>query len=68
MLNPVQSFQGGSSLLTNKFLGLPGKLLIDLAMKPPGGFEPLITELVINHYSFITSKKLMHKGFKIPAV
>ena len=68
MPNPVQSFQGDSLLLTAKFLGVPGKLLIDLAMKPPVGFEPVITELLIDHYSFITSNKLMHKGFKIEAV
>ena len=40
-------FQGGSLLLINKSLRVPGTLLIDLTMKPSGGFEPVNLELVI---------------------
>ena len=32
LLNPVQSFQGDSLLLTSESLGVPRTLLIDLAM------------------------------------
>ena len=42
-LNPVQLFQGDSLLLTTKYLGVSGNLLIDLAMKPTSAVEPANT-------------------------
>ena len=38
-LNPVQSFQGESLLITIESLEFYGTLLIDLIMKPPIGFK-----------------------------
>ena len=38
-LNPVQSFQGDSLLLTTKSLGVPATLLINLNMKTPSGLK-----------------------------
>ena len=57
-----------SLLLTNKFLRVSSNLLIDLAMKPRSGFEPVNTGLVIGHYSFIVTnwciKDLKYKLYK----
>ena len=39
-LNPAESFQGDSLLLTTKSPGFPGTHLIDLAMKPLRDFKP----------------------------
>ena len=52
-LNSVQSFQGGSLLLTTESLAVPGTLLTDLTMKPPSGFELANPGLVIDK-KFIT--------------
>ena len=42
--------------------------MIELAMKPPSGFEPAKTEFAISHYSFIVTnwciKDLKYKLFK----
>ena len=60
-LNPVQSFQGGSLLLTTTHLGVPGTLFIDLTMKPPSGVKPANPGLVIGkqiiHYSLILPRR-----------
>ena len=58
--NHVQSFQEHSLLLTTQSLGALGILFIDLTIKPPSGFEPENSRLVIDkhltHYSFILTK------------
>ena len=46
-LNPVQSFQRDSLLVTTESLGVPGTLLIDLSIKPPSGFKSVNPGLVI---------------------
>ena len=38
-LNPVQSFQRDILLVTTESLGASGTILIDLTMKPSGGFK-----------------------------
>ena len=67
--NHVHPFQEDSLLLTTKFLGVPGTLLIDLTMKSLRGFEPVNTGLVIGKHLIISllfhSKKVVYKGFKI---
>ena len=68
-LNPVQSFQGDSLILCNKFLGIPGTLLIDLTMKSSSGFESANPGLVIGrrliNSLLIYYNKVLYKIFKI---
>ena len=49
-LNPVQSFQGDSLLVTTEALGVPGTLWIDLTMKLFSGFKSVNPSLVIGKY------------------
>ena len=66
-LNPVQSFQGDSLVVTTESLGAPGTLLIDLTMKPSSGFKSVIPRLVIGKHLFDSlffhCNKTMYKIF-----
>ena len=68
-LNPAQSFQGDSLLLTTKSLAVSGTLMTDLTIKPPSGFELANPGLVIDtqliYYSFIiTNQPRKHVGLE----
>ena len=66
-LNPVQSFQGDSLVVTTESLGVPGTLLIDLTIKPPSGFKSVNPGLLIGKhliYSLLFHyNKAMYKIF-----
>ena len=68
-LNPEQSFQGDTLLLTIKSLGVPDTLLINLTMKTPTGFKLVNSGLVISNHlidSFVFHyNKAMYKILKI---
>ena len=66
-LNPVQTFQGNSLLVTTVSLGVPGTLFIDLTMKLPSGFKSVNPGLVIGKHLFYSLffyyNKVMYKIF-----
>ena len=68
-LNPVQSFQGDSLLLTTESLEAPGTLLINLTMKTICDFKSVNLGLVIGNHLIDSLlfhyNKAMYKILKI---